>query len=198
MVSVVNFENDVEYSTARRAELPPYARRSDNGAASSDWFARLYSNYYTMANRFARKLVGAADADDIVQDAFLRIAKYRGDKGDELSASFIFATVRNTAIDLINSRSRERVRREKNTHYDQYRDRLASQSEGVAAFERRHLRNLTDSQREALILVEVMGLSEAQAGLVMDLSRPVISAKIGSAIKTLRAMASENDREQYD
>lgn len=198
MVSVVNFENDVEFASTRRVDPTASARGSDNGAAASEWFARLYSEYYLMAQRFARKLVGAADADDIVQDAFLRIAKYRGDKAEALSASFVFATVRNTAIDLINSRSRERVRREKNTHYDQYRDRHAAPSEGVAAFERRHLRNLTESQREALILVEVMGLSEAQAGLVMDLSRPVVSAKIGSAVKTLRAMASKNELEQCD
>lgn len=198
MVSVVNCEKEVAYSTTRCVEPANQETESGCGAAASDWFARLYSDYYTIAHRFARKLVGAADADDIVQDAFLRIAKYRGAKADALSASFIFATVRNTAIDLINARSRERVRHEKNTQYDLYRDRHTSPSEGIGAFERRHLRNITDSQREALILVEVMGLSEAQAGLVMDLSRPVVSAKVGSAVKTLRAMANENDLNHQD
>lgn len=66
----------------------------------------LFLEHHERLTRFARHLVGAgADADDLVQETFLRAHHYLSD-GKDISAplSFLFVTMRN----LVNDASRQR------------------------------------------------------------------------------------------
>ena len=68
------------------------------------------------------------------------------------------------------------------------------QSSGTSSgWAREQLEALPASHREAFVLVEVLGLSESQAGLAMHLSRPVVGAKKRCATVALRDKARRLD-----
>jgi RNA polymerase sigma factor (sigma-70 family) len=148
-----------------------------------DWLDKLYTAAYPAAISHARRLIGAADADDLVQEAFLRVARYRPrtDTGS-ITVGFIVTVVRNLARSWIVQRKRAQVAG---------RDLMLACSEHEEPATRdgwldERLRVLSDGQRDAFVLVDVLGLSEAQAGLAMSISRPVVSVKRRSALATLR------------
>jgi len=182
-------------------ELAPRAevRSARNHVRPSDpeWFDRVYRMAYGPALVYARRLVGFADADDIVQEAFLRLAKYKQYNGETIGINFVLAMTRNVAYTALNTRVKERERQHAHSNAREHIHIGKSRSDSSIAFEDRHLKGLTDSQREALILVQVKGLSETQASLVMHISRPVVSAKMRSAVKTLRALAREEDEIEF-
>ena len=151
-----------------------------------DLVRSLYHDYHARALAYARRLVGEADAEDVVQEGFLRLTRFKSLTRSHLNAPFVLAVMRNTAMTML-ARS-GRARRRDQGAADERRGDLAWQPPAREAAIDRHLADLTEGQREALILVEVHGLSDTQAGLAMSLSRTVVSAKKRSAVQALRAM----------
>jgi RNA polymerase sigma-70 factor (ECF subfamily) len=146
---------------------------------------RLYEDYYARARAYARKMVGPEDADDVVQEAFLRIARYRAADLATVDAHFVLAVTRNVAFSAMAQAAQELRRRTAHSGgRPSSHESKVHLSEGVAE---RYLDELTDGQREALILVEAMGLSETQASIALHVSRPVVNAKKRSAVMALRA-----------
>ena len=164
----------------------PTALASDQAdTAESERVRHLYHEYFARACAYARKLVGHSEAEDVVQEAFLRITRYRSLPPQDINAPFVLTIVRNTALTVLARRSQELRRR---TQHSQGRSHQTAPAAFLEALNDKFLGELTDGQREALILVEVRGLSETQASLALDISRPVVSAKKRSAVQTLRAL----------
>lgn len=175
---------DAGRTTARTIGGAPGRHRSSS--SERDLVRSLYHDYHTRALAYARRLVGEADAEDVVQEGFLRLTRSTSLTRAHLNAPFVLAVMRNTAMTML-ARS-GRARRRDQTAADERRGGLAWQPPAREAAIDRHLADLTEGQREALILVEVHGLSDTQAGLAMSLSRTVVSAKKRSAVQALRAM----------
>lgn len=189
-VSTQTSGSSVDLSSSCGDDTEALADASCAGELARDndhWLNRLYTDSYPAAISHARRLVGAADADDLVQEAFLRVARYRTRANpDSLTIGFIVTVVRNLARTWIVQRRRAQVAG---------RDLMlactdrSQPSSRVEEFNNR-LHELSDGQREAFVLVDVLGLSEAQAGIALSLSRPVVSVKRRTALATLRERCS--------
>jgi RNA polymerase sigma factor (sigma-70 family) len=155
-------------------------------ASERDLVRSLYHDYHARALAYARRLVGDADAEDVVQEGFLRLTRFKSLTRSHLNAPFVLAVMRNTAMTML-ARSGRARKRDLGMADDRRGDQAWQPLARESAIDR-HLADLTEGQREALILVEVHGLSDTQAGLAMSLSRTVVSAKKRSAVLALRAM----------
>jgi DNA-directed RNA polymerase specialized sigma24 family protein len=150
-----------------------------------DLVTTLFEQFRTRAVAYAHRLVGGSDAEDVVQEAFLKLARCRSLTPAHVNAPFILAATRNAAMTFLKRRGLERKRC---TQANELRgstrcsgptpDRLIDES---------FLEELTPGQREALILIEVMGLTETQASVALEISRPVVHAKKFAAVQSLRA-----------
>lgn len=161
---------------------------------SDGWFEKLYGETYEDGLAYARRLVGDADADDVVQEAFLRLARYKPVGGEMLGIKFVMAVVKNAAMNLLAKRSRDtRQNRDGQLGWQEYSDNDGPSKGTSTRWAREQLEALPASHREAFVLVEVMGLSESQAGLAMHLSRPVVGQKKRSATEALRDRAKRLD-----
>ncbi len=150
-------------------------------------FQSLYQSTYVRARGYARKLVGDADADDIVQEAFMRLVKYKSGNQAGVSEHFVLGTLRNVAYSHLSRRIKDKQKLCDVGARSETTETTRSYVDDHSA--RRILSVLSEGQREALVLVEVMGLSEAQASLAMRISRPVVNAKKCRAMEKLRENA---------
>ncbi len=162
------------------------SRRHRPAPTERDLVRSLYQDYHARALAYARRLVGDADAEDVVQEGFLRLTRFKSLTRAHLNAPFVLAVMRNTAMTMLARAGRSR-RRDLDTAGERRHDAAWKSPSRESAIDR-HLADLTEGQREALILVEVHGLSDTQAGLAMAISRTVVSAKKRSAVQALRAM----------
>ena len=84
-----------------------------NMKTSREAFEALYNEMsrpmYTVACRI---LKNRADAEDIVQDVFLKLLKKSDDEAVENARAYILQTVRNEALMMLRKRSREELRDE--------------------------------------------------------------------------------------
>ena len=184
----VRNRGDVSGDAGRTAARGPLGAsvRHRPAATERDLVRSLYHDYHARALAYARRLVGDADAEDVVQEGFLRLTRFKSLTRSHLNAPFVLAVMRNTAMTMLARSGRARKRDQGAA--DERRDGLAWHPPARESAIDRHLADLTEGQREALILVEVRGLSDTQAGLAMSLSRTVVSAKKRSAVQALRAM----------
>lgn len=137
---------------------------------------------------YAQRVAGPDLAEDVVQEVFLRLLRYRGEGAAQVSLPFALAATRNVARTMLSERSRvERAR-----SYAQRWDRpvygpAPSELEGCVA---ELLATLSTRQREALLMTDGFGLSESQAGRALSMSRAAISARRRAAIRRLRDSAA--------
>ncbi|GEM_PF-2774621 len=166
------------------------------------WFVQLYRDSYKSAFAYARKLVGQADAEDVVQETFLRLAKYKHASREGVSKSFVLKMTRNVAFSALGNRIRDRERctvvqgQAPSATGDSARSGRGGRDERPGPdLASKYLEQLSEGQREAIVLTEILGLSEAQAGLAMEISRPVVNAKRSRAVELLRSRVAVDHAE---
>lgn len=114
-----------------------------------DWFDRHGPRLFLYAKQLTRS---AADAEDVLQEAFVRFWKHQRHLGGEPIA-LVFASIRRTAIDQARSADR-RARREETAGQsieEPWFDRESTEQERTAEIEE-SLRQLPQEQREILVL----------------------------------------------
>jgi len=136
-------------------------------------FERLVERHRGVVHRVARRFVGADDAEDVSQDAFLRaFHRLRGFRGDAPFRAWLLRITHNAALDHVARRRAEPVEP----------SRLATQepaagprppAERLEARERVHrleqkLQSLSVSHRTVLVLRDVEGLSYDEIAQVTD------------------------------
>ncbi len=171
----------------RRVEEP--TENVVRAAAAGDpiAFERLVRHYEPHVRRFLAHFLGDATlAEDVAQEAFVRV--YRGLPGFGFRSSFstwLFQVARNAALDALRSRQR--------------RDRLAeavtpARAEEVAARTAAPdgaaevaaaLASLPAAPREALLLVEVYGLTYREAATVLGTAEGTVKSRVFAARRTL-------------
>jgi len=142
-------------------------------------FTALVRSYQAAVWRFVRHLVGdAALAEDLTQETFLRVHRgLAGFDGRSRFTTWLFRVARNTAIDELRARER--------------RDRL-SLPEATTAPSPEHgheLRAALDSLpvdlREAILAVEVLGVSYADAAVMLDIPAGTVKSRVHRARERL-------------
>lgn len=154
--------------------------------------ALLTENYGELVKRLTHRLGGAADASDIVQDAFLKLQRASTDQAIENPRSYLFRVADNLALDHIRSRTAQarRFSADDTIHLAasdepsperivDYRQRLTRLQQAVA--------ELPAKQREAFLLHKIDGLSHTEVAEAMGISRSAVEKLITKALARCRA-----------
>ena len=145
--------------------------------------------------RFLRRLLGdGAAAEDVTQETFLRVHRHLPDYEFQSSFSaWLFQVARNAGIDEL--RARERRQRLAPALAASVRP-LATGPAGDARVEvEAALATLPVDLREALVLIEVVGLRYAEAATVLSVPVGTVKSRVYSARVRLAAWARAGDDE---
>ncbi len=164
---------------------------------SEEQLAALYSENHTRLRCFAVHLVrNVDDADDLVQQAFLRMCDYLGKGGTiRTPVSFLFTTVRNLARDLCRKRAVDLVDRSVDVD-DTVHDVSAPSTE--QRVEVGHvldtmcagIMQLPSRMREAYVLGRIFGYSHAEAGQKLGRAANTVREQIRQASARLDVLAA--------
>ena len=145
------------------------------------------------------KVASAEDADDLAQEAFLRMHKFQQSGSLQNARAFLFKTAQNLAVD---QRRRERVHLRFVTSEptvvedDPERDDSAAPSAEREASARQELARITEAidgmptkVRQAFLLHRAQGMSYGQIATEMQVSVSMVEKYIVRALRLLRDIA---------
>lgn len=148
--------------------------------------AATYERIREQLLAFARRLSDPTTAEDLVQDAFVRIIEY-GRGGEGVSIAYLRAVVRNLAHDLHARRARDiRLMQSPEREGEPVEVPAEDPIDGLNDSLQRGLEQLTTRQWQSLVLTVTRGLTEEAAAHSADVSRTAISGSRERAIQTLR------------
>jgi RNA polymerase sigma-70 factor (ECF subfamily) len=148
---------------------------------------------------YARQWVtSAADAEDVVQNAFVRFWRRQPHAAAE-HYPLLFAAVRTSAIDLLRSQNR-RTRRENDDRADIVREDVPCFDSGPENHEHAEaielaLRRLPETQREVIVLKIWGDLTFAQIAQSLGESINTIASRYRYALEALRRHIKPHDHE---
>jgi RNA polymerase sigma factor (sigma-70 family) len=172
-------------STTTDSQLVTEARAGDPRA-----FGQLVRRHAPIARRMAVLWGAGADADDVVQDAFVRA--YAGLAGFRVDGQFrpwLLAVVRNETRNLFRSRSRRSAREELTLVAD---GDLVLDPESSALTAERHaellrgVRGLARELREVVACRYLLELSEAETAAALRIPAGTVMSRLHGALTILR------------
>lgn len=151
--------------------------------------AEIVHLYQVPLWRFLRRLVLDADvAEDLTQDTFLRVFTHLGDfRHQSKLSTWIFQVARNLAIDHLRRRDRR-----PRLAGQEAPDRADPSTIGEMSEINAALGALDENHREALLLVEVVGLTYVEAGIVLGVPAGTVKSRVHHARGALRAWLNES------
>ncbi len=167
------------------SQLVSQARSGDPAA-----FGQLVRRHAQIARRMAVLWGAGADADDVVQDAFLKA--YAGLPGFRLGGEFrawLLAIVRNETRNLFRSRGRRSAREELVLAED---DELRYDPEAAALTSARHAEllrgvgGLRPELREVVACRYLLELSEAETATTLRIPAGTVKSRLHRALSALR------------
>jgi RNA polymerase sigma-70 factor (ECF subfamily) len=180
------------------AERPPRetaAASSDDGllalVAEGDRraFAQLMDRHVDRAFGLARRVLGnKSDAEDVVQDAFMKVWQKAGQwqSGRAQFSTWLYRVVVNRCLDLkrkpVNA-ALDNVAEQSDDRPDAYEDMAARQRQAQIAAA---IAQLPERQRTAIALSYTAGLSNAQAAETMEISVKAFESLLVRAKRELR------------
>ncbi|MGC4026957.1 MAG: sigma-70 family RNA polymerase sigma factor [Mesorhizobium sp.] len=168
------------------ADLIDLARQGDSVA-----FGQLVTRHYDFIYRVAFRWCGRqSDAEDVAQDVCVRLARaIESYRGGSAFTTWLYSMTLNAARDLRRRSVREEMRN------DAYRAHALSaasveptETHDPADELWQAVRQLSDKQRDAVLLVYGEELSHARAADVMGISETTVSWHIHEAKKRLKTL----------
>jgi RNA polymerase sigma-70 factor (ECF subfamily) len=162
------------------------ARGPDSG------FEVLLRSHQRRIFALASRLTGSvADAEEIIQDVFLRLHKHQSELQDDAS---VRAWLRAVTVNLCRDRMRSNIRRRTeplpavvSTLASPERQASEAQREAIL---RDALQRLTERERTALVLRELEGLSTAEVAAQLEVAEVTVRVTIMQARLKLRRFLS--------
>ncbi len=158
----------------------------------------LFLRHQSKVHSWCFRMIGdATGADDLVQETFLRVLRFRHTfKGQSRFTTWLYRVVRNVCLDHVGTHQRRASLHE----------RALVREAGVApATDERHLANLEEAlhrlepaKREALILSRYHDMRYDEIAAVCDSTVGAIKARVHRAIKELRQIYRDLEREDYE
>lgn len=145
-------------------------------------FQHFYDDQYASAVRLVRMLTGDSDiADDLAQDAFLRVYRYAqgANAPIENPAAFLRTTVTNLCRSWHRTQRSSQLRMVRHGAVD---DTLTDSERELD----HTLRRLPHDQRAVIVLRYWLGLSEAEIATSLDCRPGTVKSRHARAIRTLR------------
>ncbi len=150
---------------------------------------RLFGFFYNLGNE-------PSVSEDLVQNVFLRIMKYRGSYTAEgMFTAWMFKMARNVNYDYHKKMSREKISRNKKSEElvepteDDFNESV--EKEGNSILLRKALAKLSDEKRELLILSKYKGLKFAELGQIVGCTEGAAKVRVHRALKELRTIFLE-------
>lgn len=135
---------------------------------------------------FARRLVDADTAEDLVQEAFVRVMEGGRSDAATLPLSYFKVVVRNLAIDNYSRRSRDSVAAQRSMDMLETETSTLTESAQFQDDLRDRMAELSKRQWESLVMTVVLGLTEHEAASAADVSRSAVTGSRDRAIQWLR------------
>ncbi|HEX6424284.1 MAG TPA: RNA polymerase sigma factor [Acidimicrobiales bacterium] len=154
-------------------------------------FEQIVRDHQQPVWRFLRRMLGdGAAAEDVAQETFLRVyRRLPGFAFESKLSTWIFQVARNAGIDALRARQREARLIDAVPPPP-----LSATGPGEARVEIDHaLASLPVDQREALLLVEVLGLRYGEAASVLGTPVGTVKSRVFTARSRLVAWASADD-----
>ncbi|GAA2199293.1 sigma-70 family RNA polymerase sigma factor [Sinomonas flava] len=157
-----------------------------------DAVAALYRDHAAALRRFARGAVGSEEAEEIVQEAIIRVWRHAPD-GTQGLRPYLYRTVRNLIVDqhrLAGRRPRTVAPLDDEggfaaaggERFDELLDRVVMEEA---------LARLTPDHRQALVAVHYRRLSVAEAARALGVPAGTVKSRCFYALKALRAALDE-------
>ena len=174
-------------------------------AAPEDAYSRLIEPHRAELRAHCYRMLGSIhDAEDALQDALLRAWKgLRGFEGRSSVRTWLFRIATNACLDLLGRRPRHSAE-----WPDPFPDELLEIEDGLASpdarYERREsvelafvaaLQHLPATQRAALLLRDVLGLSAKETAAALDTTVPSANGALRRARATLNARLPERSQQ---
>jgi RNA polymerase sigma-70 factor (ECF subfamily) len=167
---------------------------TDGHESSGEW-AQWLGRHGPAMLLLARQIVPArSDAEDVVQEAFVRFWTNRGRAADEVA--YLFACVRTVALDWRRAGSRRGRREEAAARPEAPAGGAALFTAGIEHEERRAsieaaVARLPESQREVLVMKVWAKLSFPQIGEALGIPANTAASRYRYALEKLRAELAE-------
>ena len=152
---------------------------------------RLFERYHLPLFDFLYRTTGdRTAAEDLVQDVFVRILKYRHTFRDDSSfETWVFRIARNARADHFRRRSTTQT-----VELSEDTEVAASTSDPADTLDRashearlrRALMQLPDDKRELLVLARFRGLRYEQIGALLDIEVGAVKVRVHRAMRQLR------------
>jgi RNA polymerase sigma factor (sigma-70 family) len=158
-----------------------------------DAYEFLVARHTAAAHRTAVLLGAADDADDVVQEAFVkafdRLGRYRGDSGFR---TWLLAIVGNETRNLHRSRRRRDGLALRAAAKEGGGPAPADPVDSAVAAERRQrlvdvISQLDDRDRDVVVCRYLLDLSEAETAAVLDMPKGTVKSRTARALAKLRA-----------
>jgi len=158
------------------------AESSDAGSALP--FDAFYSALFVPLFRSMLLLNGdAAEAEDLTHEAFVRVLeRWEAVSRMEAPGAYLFRT----ALNLERSRLRRMLRRAHRVPREREEQRDFSQEAAERTDVLRILRGLSREQREAIVLIDFLGLNSEEAGRIASVSADALRARLHRARAAIR------------
>jgi RNA polymerase sigma-70 factor, ECF subfamily len=159
-------------------------------SGSDDWTAWLRQHGPALVLLARQWGLDHADAEDAVQDAFVRFWRTRHRATDP--TAYLYTCVKHSALDRLRGKTR-RARREKSAarpEADRYFIGFLEQDERRRAVEAALL-NLPDEQREVLVMKIWGGLTFPQIGEALSIPSDTAASRYRYALAKLEAVLAE-------
>ena len=177
----------------RATELDDAAAVTRARAGDLDAYEVLVVRYTAPAHRAAVLLGAGADADDVVQEAFVKahrhISRYRGESGFR---PWLLAIVANETRNLHRSRGRRDGLVLRAAAREGPELTSPDPADSAVAVERREqlvdqVRQLDARYRDVLVCRYLLDLSEAETATALGLPKGTVKSRTARALATLRA-----------
>ena len=156
-------------------------------------FEKLFRAHYSKLCGFAADYLNSVDrARDIVQDAFLKIWRYRNDIEIRVSLkSYLYQTVRNRALnEARNSKTRDGTLEVLKNEVESRKTRTAVdkiEMDKLTDEVNEAISELPERRRMAFLLHRRHGFTYREIAQIMEIAPKTVENQIGRALKSLRS-----------
>lgn len=155
---------------------------------NGDAFDVLLSRYYSTIFAFAYRISGGEEAQDITQEALLKIARsIHTFRGDSKLSSWFYRITLNVARDMARSRKRQLAIKEKALS-DQELSYKALKGDEISKEVRAALVSLEEKERECVVLHIYEGLKHGEIAKLVGCAESTVSWRIFNAKRKLKKL----------
>jgi RNA polymerase sigma-70 factor (ECF subfamily) len=158
-------------------------------------FNRILSELRPKLHRYCARMTGSVvDGEDVVQEALAKaIEAFPETAAIANHEGWLFRIAHNTALDFLRRRNQQRA-----VHSDEDPDMIVdpvavTNDRQIAAASLRTFMRLPVAQRSSVILMDVLGYSLQEIGIVIDASIPAVKAALHRGRARLHEFAQEPD-----